>query len=146
MSILAKSPEETVRASPGFAQISRALGLLRPSAAEAESLVAAVVGGLQSTNDMQKRRSSCRRAQGADGQADRGAGEPGARAVLKQIGQTTDPDALQALAQALQALPAKLTDAQASQALDPVLKQIGQTTDSDALQTLAQGLRLWRRS
>jgi hypothetical protein len=47
VSILAKSPEETARASPGFAQISRALGLLRPSAAEAASLVAAVGAGLK---------------------------------------------------------------------------------------------------
>ena len=35
----------------------------------------------------------------------------------RSFGQTTNPNALQALAQALQALPAKLTDAQASQAL-----------------------------
>ena len=61
--------------------------------------------------------------------------------MLKQIGQTTDPDALQALAQALQALAAKLSEAQASQALEPLLKQIGQTTDPDALQALAQALQ-----
>jgi len=36
----------------------------------------------------------------------------------RSFGQTTNPNALQALAQALQALPAKLTDAQASQALE----------------------------
>jgi ABC-type transporter Mla subunit MlaD len=60
--------------------------------------------------------------------------------VLKQIGQTTKPEALRALAQALHALPAKLTEAQASQALDPVLKQIGQTTEPDALRALAQAL------
>ena len=35
--------------------------------------------------------------------------------VLKQIGETTNPDALKAQAHALQALPAKLTEAQASQ-------------------------------
>ena len=61
--------------------------------------------------------------------------------MLKRIGQTTNPDALEALAQALQALPAKLSEAQASQALDPVLKQIGQTTDPDALLALAQALQ-----
>ena len=66
--------------------------------------------------------------------------------MLKQIGQTTDPDALQALAQALQALPAKLTEAQASQALDPVLKQIGQTTDLDALRRWRRRSRRWRPS
>ena len=68
ISILAKSPEETVRVSPGFAQILRTLGLLRPSAAEAESLL-----------------------------------EP----ELKQIGQTTDANALRTLAQALKALAPK---------------------------------------
>ena len=36
--------------------------------------------------------------------------------VLQQIGKTTDPDALTALAQALQALAAKLAEAQAQQA------------------------------
>jgi hypothetical protein len=36
---------------------------------------------------------------------------------LPQIGKTTDPDALRALAEALQALAAKLTEAQAQQAL-----------------------------
>ena len=61
--------------------------------------------------------------------------------MLKQIGETTDPDALRALAQALQALPAKLSEAQASQALDPVLKQIGQTTNPLALEALAQALQ-----
>ena len=95
--------------------------------------------------------------------------------VLKQIGQTTDADALKALAQALQALPAteaqagqalgrpqaarlrspggsqplaqalqalaaKLSEAQASQALDPVLKQIGQTTG------LSSRSRRWRQA
>jgi hypothetical protein len=46
--------------------------------------------------------------------------------------------ALQALAEALRALPAKLTDAQAQQALDPLLQQIGvEMTDSGgALQAL----------
>ena len=59
--------------------------------------------------------------------------------MLKQIGQTTNPYALRALAQALQALAAKLTEAQASQALDPVLKQIGQTT------TIPMRSGRWRR-
>ena len=35
----------------------------------------------------------------------------------------------------------RLTDAQASQALEPVLRQIGQTTDSDKLDALADGLQ-----
>ena len=44
---------------------------------------------------------------------------------------------LRALAEVLQALAGKLSEAQAAQALDPVLKQMGQTTDPDALQALA---------
>jgi hypothetical protein len=47
-----------------------------------------------------------------------------------------DPNALLALAEALQALPAKLNEARASQALDPLLKRIGQTTDPNTLQAL----------
>jgi hypothetical protein len=61
--------------------------------------------------------------------------------VLKQIGQTTDPDALRALAQALQAVPAKLSETQASQALEPVLRRIGQTTDRDTLRAPAEALQ-----
>jgi len=71
--------------------------------------------------------------------------------VLKQIGQTTDRDAdmvqgtdrdtLGALAQAFQPMAAKLTEAQASQALDSVLKQIDETTDPLALWALAQALQ-----
>ena len=44
--------------------------------------------------------------------------------MLQQIAQETNPHALDAAAQALQALAAKLTEAQASQTLDRVLKQI----------------------
>jgi hypothetical protein len=44
--------------------------------------------------------------------------------VLQQIGNATNPYALRALAEALQAVPAKLTEAQAQQALAPVLQQI----------------------
>ena len=61
--------------------------------------------------------------------------------MLKQIEQTTLPYPLEALAQAVRALPVKLTEAQASQALDPVLKQIGRTTDPKALLALAQALQ-----
>jgi hypothetical protein len=61
--------------------------------------------------------------------------------LLQQIGSTTDPSALEALAQALRALPTKLTEAQAQQALDPLLHQIGKTTNHNALQALAHALR-----
>ena len=95
VSILARSPEETIRVSPGLFLISRALGLQRRA----------------------RRSTSC------------------------SIRSGTNPDALRALAEALQALPVKLTEPQASQALDPVLKQIGHTTNPDALRTLAQVLQ-----
>jgi hypothetical protein len=95
------SPDETIRSSPGFARISRALGPLRPSTAEVETLL-----------------------------------EP----LLKQIGQKTDPHALRELAQALEALGPKLTEAQASQALDPVLRRIGQETDPNAFLARAEAL------
>jgi hypothetical protein len=54
------------------------------------------------------------------------------------LGRTTEPNAPLTLAQAL---PAKLTEVQAGQALDPVLRQIGQTSGPDALRTLAQALQ-----
>jgi hypothetical protein len=59
---------------------------------------------------------------------------------LGQIGLTTDPNTLRALAQALHALPAKLSEAQAQRALDAVLRGIGQTTYPDERSTLAQAL------
>jgi hypothetical protein len=46
------------------------------------------------------------------------------------------------LAQALQAVAAKLTEAQAQQALAPLLEQIGKTSNPYALQALAQALRV----
>jgi hypothetical protein len=60
--------------------------------------------------------------------------------LLKQIGQTTNPFELQALAEVLGALAAKLSEAQASQALDPLLKQISHTTDYAALARALQAL------
>ena len=63
------------------------------------------------------------------------------RAAIDGLPTSTDPKSLKALAEALQALAPKLTDTQASQALDPVLRQIGQTTDPDALGALAQALK-----
>ena len=58
--------------------------------------------------------------------------------AVDKISKTTDSDALQTLAKALQALATKLTEAQAQQALDPVLQQIGKTTNPYALKALAQ--------
>jgi len=61
--------------------------------------------------------------------------------VLKRIDQTTDPFNLRGLARTLQALPVRLSEAKAQQALDPMLKQIGQRTDPSELQILAQALQ-----
>jgi hypothetical protein len=61
--------------------------------------------------------------------------------IVKQIAETTSPDALlQALAKALRALAPKLTETQARQVLDPILKQIGEGPSDDALVGLAQAL------
>ena len=138
VSILAGSPEETLRSSPGFVNISRALGLLRPSAAEAESLVTAAIGGLQLTKD---------RGQAAPVIGELNALSPkiaasqGVEPLLRQISQTTDPDALLVLAQGLQALPGKLSDAEASQALESLLRQIGRANDHSAREVLTEALQ-----
>src|SRR5271165_4163547 len=113
VSILAKSPEETVRASPGFAQISRALGLLRPSAEEAQRLIVAVVDGLQS-----KPQDANPLVAELKALAPKAPVSQALELLLARIGKTTDPGALRALAEGLQALAAKLTEAQAAQALE----------------------------
>jgi hypothetical protein len=60
--------------------------------------------------------------------------------MLTAMKGTTDPDALEALAQAVQALAAKHPDAQAQAALQPVLTAMKGTTDPNAL--AAPGARL----
>ena len=97
VSILARNPGETIRDSPGFGQIFRALGLLRPS----------VRGGRRlnlrdrecTSNDRGPK--GCRllagRTQGARVEADSAQASQTLDSVLKQIGQTTDPNALLAL-------------------------------------------------
>jgi len=57
------------------------------------------------------------------------------------MSQTADPNDLGALAQAIQALPAKLSDTQAQAAIEPVLTAIKATTDFDALRALSQALQ-----
>lgn len=63
-----------------------------------------------------------------------------AKADKQQIGETTSPHALWALAKALGALPVKLTEAQAQQALDPLLQRISKTTSAGEFGYLAYGL------
>jgi hypothetical protein len=108
VSIVAKSPNEIARVSPGFAQVSRALGLLRPSAAEMDNLLEPLLEQIHQTTDpfalrmlaptlrdLAPKLSTVQASQALD-------------ALLKQIGQTTDRRALWVLAQALQALAPKL--------------------------------------
>jgi hypothetical protein len=61
-------------------------------------------------------------------------------AVLEAMRGRSDANALQYLAQAVQALADKLTDAQAPQALDTVLQAMRGTTDASALPGLAQAV------
>ncbi len=53
VSTLAGSAEETIRASFGFDKISRALGVLRPSVGEANSLAAAAIAAFQKTDGVE---------------------------------------------------------------------------------------------
>jgi hypothetical protein len=73
-----------------------------------------------------------------------GEGQKGAsravEAVLKQLGQWTDPTALQALAQALQALAAKLSEAQASHALNAVASSLAWAASDDEAVEWARAL------
>ena len=145
VSILAGSPEETVRTAPGFAQIWRALGLLRPSAGEAENLAAAVVGGLQ-TLHVNGRGDTSYLVDELKALTPKIAASRAIEPLVRQIAQTTHSAALNAFSEALEAIAATLSEAQASQALEPLLRQIGQTTDPDALRALLRGSRPWRRS
>ena len=141
VSILAGSPEETVRTSPGFAQIWRALGPLRPSAAEADDLVIAVVRAYGTTEVVRNAKSLTAELEALVPKISEARASQALDFLLKQISETTDSDALRAHAEALPALAAKLSEAQASQALDFLLKQIGETTGQDALRAYAEALR-----
>ena len=141
VSILAGSPEETVRTSPGFAQIWRALGPLRPSAAEADDLVIAVVRAYGTTEVVRNAKSLTAELEALVPKISEARASQALDFLLKRIGETTNPDALRVLAGALPALPANLSEAQAGQALGLVLKQIGETTNPDALGVLAEALR-----
>ena len=66
--------------------------------------------------------------------------------MLRQIGQTIEPNRLLALVQAIGALPVTFADAQAQQALAPVLQQIVRTDAvpnavPNAVTALAQAIR-----
>ena len=138
ISALSKNPAEVVRLAPGFIQISRALGLLWPSATEAGILFDSAVKGLQGSplvnmsaaelNALAEKLSEDQTAHALEG-------------ILLQLGQTNDFKFLRGLPQAIQALAPKLTGTQARQALDPLLRQIGLTSDALALQALVQAFQ-----
>ena len=62
-------------------------------------------------------------------------------AILAAIKQTTEPNQLRELAQALKALDAKLTDTQAQAAILPILSVIRRTTDVYATKSLTEALQ-----
>ena len=134
VSILVNIPKELIRVSPGFAQISRALGLLRPTPTEAETLIAALVRELRTTDEQRNARSL---------EAEIGALVAVLRASPAKL---TDAQVVQLLdvaprLDAFQALAPELTEAQAGQALDQVLKQFSQATNPNALAALAEALQ-----
>ena len=104
ISILAKNPEETARVSHGFAQISRALGLLRPSAAEVEGLLDPVLTQIGQTTHFFELRTLAEALQTLGPKLSESQASQALEPVLKQIGQTTNSLRLSALADALQAL------------------------------------------
>ena len=135
VSILINNPEDLIRVSPGFARGPGALGLLRPTPTEGETLIAALVRELRTTN--KQRNASILRDR------NRGAGQGTLRASPAKL---TDAQAVQALdaapsLDAFRALAPELTEAQASPALDLVLKQFSQATNPNALGALAEALQ-----
>jgi hypothetical protein len=139
VAILAGSSGEMARAAPGFVQISRALGLLRPSAAEAENLLARAINDLSTVKEPGNAEPLIAEII-ALAPTDAEAGGI-VDQVLKKIGHTTNVYALRALAKTIQAMPEKLTDLQAARALDPVLKHMGETTNPYALSALAEAIQ-----
>ena len=140
--ILAKTPEETARVAPGFAQISRALGLLRPSPDEVASLVEPVIKQFGQTNEAPAFLVVPAVALQALTPKLSGAQASQALKILReQIGQTTNVISVWALAKGLQAVAPKLSPAQTSHAFEPLLERIGQTTNPNALQALGQALQ-----
>ena len=134
VSILINNPEDLIRVSPGFAQISRALGLLRPTPTEGETLIAALVRELRTTDEQRNARYL---------ETEIGALVAVLRASPAKL---TDAQAVQALdaapsLDAFRALAPELTEAQAGRALDLVLKQFSQATNPNALGALAEALQ-----
>jgi hypothetical protein len=138
ISTLAENPTELIRVSPGFIQISRALGLMWPSQAEAKTLFDSALKGftgaalanfcLPELKILAKKLNEEQTAKALD-------------RLLVQLGQANQVQVLRGLPQAIQALAPKLTETQARQAIDPVLHRLRQTTDAIAFQELVQAFQ-----
>lgn len=140
LAILASSPGETNRAAPGFAQIFRSLGLLKPSSADAGALVDTAISALltissNETSDSLVAEIKALAPKLAETQA-KAAFDP----LVKQLSSTIKPDALARLGRAIQALAPRIAEMQAEAALDPITKQIEQTTDPDAILALTRAV------
>ena len=140
VSILAEELTETIRVSPAFSTISRALGVLRPYEAEAESLAIAVVRALHASNHkastflVRELRELTPKLTAA--QASRVL-DP----LVQQFGKMADADAIRAQGQALLAMTSKLTDAQVGEVLGPLLECLGRITDPFSREALGQALQ-----
>ena len=132
ISALLASGKELARTAAGFREVSRSLGLQWPSSVDDEKLLAVAVVEAESVSWA----SDLLAANLTEAQA-----QQVLAPLLQQIGKTTDPDTLRALAEALRAVGAKLTEAQAQQALAPLLQQIGKTTDRSTLAALAKAVQ-----
>ncbi|MER8777026.1 TIR domain-containing protein [Mesorhizobium sp. M0977] len=134
VSALINSPGEMLRTAPGFIQISRALGLMWPSEAEAQILFDLSVSSSRSIGLANLSVPVLNAL--AEGLSEEQTTQALGR-LLPQLGQAND-FALRGVAPAIEALAPKLTKTQATQALDPVLRQLEKTTDAIAVQQLVQ--------
>jgi hypothetical protein len=138
---LARSPEDTLRGAPGFAQVFRALGLLRPSSIEAEKLFDAATAAFQTTISRENAESLAAEFEALAAKLTAVQAQRALDTVLEQIGGRDDLGTLGALATAIRTLAAKLSDAQVQEAFDSVLLQTGGATNVFALRALAQVLQ-----
>jgi hypothetical protein len=140
----ANSPPNMARVSGGIGYIFRALGVLRPSPAEAEMLLAAAIAVPKSTESTA---DDAEQIQAAIEALAAKISEAQARQALdlllqqtEQTDQGTNRNAPLALGGSVRALLAKLSETQAQQVLDSLLKQIGEATRPDMLEALTQAL------
>jgi hypothetical protein len=144
VALLARNPRETVRAAAAFAHISRALGVLRPGPAEARSLAGAAISALMAVRGSDATYPTSDISDPLVAEIVALAPKLSAsqvRAGVEQISQPTSPGALQSSAQLIQALAARLTEAQAKAALETIADQIDQTPVPPVLAALAQAVQ-----